>query len=182
MKFFVFIFCVFLLGCQTFKQTGSQKKKVIFKNILKNGTFSNGKSFWNPWQNARANSNLIKIVEYKGKSGKYNSLRIENHFKKLIGLNQAVKVKKGRIYKLSAAARSTFTNSSAIIFGGRVGIRLPHRKERALIWVTEFNDWWKKSLLFTNRHSGTAVVYVDMGYGNVISTGEFADVRLEEMR
>ena len=149
------------------------------ENLLLNGNFIAGKKNWTPWQNAKTFSNLVKVVTYDGKHGKYNALRIENNTKKLIGLNQAVNVKEGKVYKLTAATRSTITNSSAIIFGGRVGIRLPRQKERSLIWVTEFNDWWKKSLVFTNQLDGTAVVYVDMGYGNVISTGEFADIRLE---
>lgn len=166
-------------ACETTKSVKRNRKHTV--NLVKNGTFINDKKFWHPWQNAKNHTNLIKVATYNGKYGKYNALRIENGYKKLIGLNQAVKVEKNKVYKLSASARSTITNSSAIIFGARVGIRLPKQKERCLIWVTEFNNWWKKSLIITNEVSGTAVIFVDMGYGNVISTGEFSDIRFVEM-
>ena len=175
-----------MAACQEMKNSACQPQHFYpkqfeksEKNLIKNGAFSEGKRYWNPWQYGGIYSNLVKVVTYKGRNGKYQALRIENPHAKLTGLNQAVKVKAGKIYKLSAAARSTVTNSSAIIFGARVGIRLPHQRERKVIWMTEFNDWWKKKRIITNGFTGTAVVYIDMGYGNVISTGEFADVRLE---
>ena len=168
-------------ACQTIGNSVRIDKKNAQTNILKNGAFTDGKKYWNPWQNARMHSNLVKTVICKGDSGNYNVLRIENPYAKLIGVNQAMIVEKNKIYKLSAAVRSTITNSSAVIFGGRIGIRLPKQQERSLIWITEFNDWWKKELIITNQFGGTAVVYIDMGYGNVVSTGEFADIKFEEM-
>jgi len=182
MKILTLIIILFVsTACLTTRTVvGNQPKKSI-ENLILNGSFTNEKKYWNPWQYANKYSNLVKVVDYKGKSGNYKALRIENPYAKLIGLNQAVKLQENKIYKLSAAARSTVTNSSAIIFGGRVGIRLPHQKERSLIWMTEFNDWWKKGIVITNKFSGTAIVYIDMGYGNVVSTGEFSDVRVEEI-
>ena len=181
MKVIILMLTVLITACQLIGKPVQNNNNRIQVNILKNGVFSYGKKYWNPWQNAKTYSNLVKTVVYEGKNGNYKVLRIENPHAKLIGLNQAIKVKKDRIYKLSAAARSTITNNSGIIFGGRVGVRLPNQRERALIWMSEFNDWWKREIIITNQFSGTAVVYIDMGYGGVASTGEFADVRMEEI-
>ena len=179
MKYSLLLLTLIFVACDTTKNIKRNRRHAV--NLVKNGTFINDINYWMPWQNAKNHTNLIKVATYKGKYGKYKALRIENGYKKLIGLNQAVKVEKNKVYKLSASARSVLTNSSAIIFGARVGIRLPKQKERCLIWVTEFNNWWKKSLVFTNNHSGTAVVFVDMGYGNIISTGEFSDIKFVEV-
>jgi len=180
MKIFILLICIFIItACGTIGSSTRRNKKAMPINLLANSTFSKGKENWNPWQYASKYSNLVQVVTYDGQNGKYKVLRIENPYAKLIGLNQAVKVEAGKIYELSAAARSTITNSSAILFGARVGLRLPHQREYCLLWMTEFNDWWKKKCIITNKFTGTAVVYVDMGYGNVVSTGEFADVRLE---
>ncbi len=180
MKITILVLLLFgIVGCITTRNVDSNQQKMLVGNLIKNGNFVDEKKCWSPWQYANTYSNLVKVVTYEGKNGKYKVLRIENPYAKLIGLNQAVKVEAGKIYKLSAAARSTVTNSSAIIFGARVGIRLPHQRERQVIWMTEFNDWWKKKRIITNEFTGTAVVYIDMGYGSAISTGEFADVRLE---
>jgi len=40
----------------------------------------------------------------------------------------------------------------------------------------------KKELIFTNQVSGIAIVYVHMGYGNVASTGEFANISLKRIK
>jgi len=181
MKTIILLMLLSITACKTSGNSVRMNKQAAPVNLLKNGTFAEDKRYWNPWQNAKVHSNLVKTVVCNGKNGNYKALRIENPYAKLIGFNQAAKVKKDVIYKLSAAARSTITNNSAIIFGGRVGVRLPHQGERALIWMSEFNDWWKKEIIITNEFSGTAVVYIDMGYGGVVSTGEFADVRFEEI-
>jgi hypothetical protein len=36
-------------------------------------------------------------------------------------------------------------------------------------------------LVFTNQVTGTAVVYVHLGYGKVATTGEFGAIRLERV-
>ena len=48
-------------------------------------------------------------------------------------------------------------------------------------WMSEYNHWWKKDLIFTNQVSGIATVYVHMGYGGVASTGEFTNISLEKL-
>ncbi len=47
--------------------------------------------------------------------------------------------------------------------------------------MSECTDWWRRQVEFTNQVTGTAVVYVHLGYGKVASTGEFSDIRLERI-
>ncbi|MCX7847450.1 MAG: hypothetical protein N2595_05440, partial [bacterium] len=55
--------------------------------------------------------------------------------------------------------------------------------EVQLVWMSEYNYWWPKEVVFTNKdYDGAAVVYAHMGYGKFASTGEFTNIRLEEVR
>jgi hypothetical protein len=58
---------------------------------------------------------------------------------------------------------------------------LPGQPEKEIVWVSECNTWWPKELVFTNQVTGTAVVYVHLGYGKVATTGEFSAIRLERV-
>jgi hypothetical protein len=149
------------------------------RNLLRNGDFAYNLGAWQPWQHARTHSNWISVVTLTGRAGPYYAARIINPNAQLVGLQQPVTLISGRIYRLSAAVRSTMTNDSSRLFGGRVALHLPPQPERQLVWTTEYNDWWKRTLLITNRVTGTAMVFVHMGYGSVASTGEFTDIRLE---
>ena len=100
--------------------------------------------------------------------------------KKLVGIQQRVHVVSNAVYKLSGIARS-LGNDKSKIFGGRIGFYLPPQKEKQIVWMSEHDKWWKKELVFTNNITGTAIVYVHMGYGNVASTGEFTNIRLEKL-
>ena len=53
--------------------------------------------------------------------------------------------------------------------------------EQQLVWMTQNSNWWFREVVFTNRVSGNATIYVHMGYGNVHGTGEFTDIRLERL-
>jgi len=148
------------------------------ENLLKNGQFKEKLKNWQLWHSAKTFSNTVKIISVVGKNFR-NAVRIENPLKKLVGIQQGVKVKSNAVYRLSGTVRSTATNNNEIIFGGRIGFYLPGQKEKQIVWMSEYNQWWKKELVFTNQFTGMATVYVHMGYGNVASTGEFTDVRLE---
>ncbi|RLD12314.1 MAG: hypothetical protein DRI44_01115 [Chlamydiae bacterium] len=102
--------------------------------------------------------------------------------KKLVGIQQRVRVVSNVVYKLSGIARSTAAKNNKIIFGGRIGFFLPPQKEKQIVWMSEYNHWWKKELIFTNQVTGMATVYVHMGYGGVASTGEFTNIRLEKLQ
>ena len=159
----------------------TESKKLPLVSILKNGNFKNELESWGFWGNAESYSNKISVLVSNGKHGKYNFLRIENPQKNLIGLQQLAKVSSGSVYRISGSARSTVTNDSNIIFGGRIGFYLPPQKEKQIVWTSEFNNWWRKELIFTNTVDGFATIYIHMGYGNVSSTGEFAGITLEKI-
>ena len=76
---------------------------------------------------AKIFSNTIKFINVTGKNFK-NAIRIENPMKKLVGIQQRVKVKSNSVYRLSGSARSTVTNISEILFGGRIGLYIPGQK------------------------------------------------------
>jgi len=157
------------------------KPKVVEKeNLLKNGRFKERLENWQLWQSAKTFSNTVNIINVTSKTFK-NAVRIENPIKKLVGIQQRVKVKSNTVYRLSGIVRSTATNNNDIIFGGRIGFFLPPQKEKQIVWMSEYNQWWEKEVIFTNKINGMATVYIHMGYGGVASTGEFSDVRLEEM-
>ncbi len=159
-------------------------KKIEFSkiNLLKNGDFSDGIKYWFLWKHAKQFSNAVSIVQCKDKYSGTKAIRIENPHKKLIGIQNSAQVSSGQIYRLSARVRSVASENSKTIFGGRIGFYLPPQKEKEIVWMSEYNKWWRKEIIFTNQVSGIATVYIHMGYGNVASTGEFADVKLEILR
>jgi|GEM_PF-1367306 len=150
-------------------------------NLLKNGIFKSELSNWSYWQYARQTTNSVTVVEANGLRSIDFALRLENPEAKLLGIAQNVNVVSGAIYRLSGIARSVTTEDPKIIFGGRIGFWLPPQKEKQIVWMSEYNKWWGKELIFTNQVNGHATVYVHMGYGNVSSTGEFTDIRLENI-
>lgn len=148
-------------------------------NLLANSSFTRGLAGWSPWGVERTNQ--LYVVRAAPDSGSPFALRIENPRAELIGLKQHVPLVSGEVYRLRAAARSLATNDATRIFGGRVAVYLPPQPEQQLIWMSEYNRWWQKELVFTNQVTGTAVVYVHLGYGNVATTGEFTGIRLERV-
>ena len=157
------------------------KPKVVEKeNLLKDGRFKEKLKSWQLWRSAKAFSNTVKVINVTAKTFE-NAVRIENPIKKLVGVQQRVKVKSNTVYRLSGIVRSTATNNNDIIFGGRIGFFLPPQKEKQIVWMSEYNQWWEKELIFTNKINGMATVYIHMGYGGVASTGEFADIKLEKV-
>ena len=140
--------------------------------IVKNGRFLDGMDDWNYWQYGVTHTNKVIV--------KNNVLKIENPFKKLIGIQQSVNVVSGTVYKLSGVARSVATTQSDIIFGGRIAFFLPPQKEQQLVWTSEYNQWSQKELVFTNEVTGEASILVHLGYGSVGTTGEFTNIRLEQ--
>ena len=140
--------------------------------LIKNGRFLDGMDDWHYWQYGVTHTNNVIIQN--------NVLRIENPFKKLIGVQQSVNVVSGTVYKLSGVARSVATTQSDIIFGGRIAFFLPPQKEKQLVWMSEYNQWSQKELVFTNEVTGEAAILVHLGYGSVGTTGEFTNIRLEQ--
>ena len=160
------------------KKISVNPKVVGSENMLVDGQFKEKLKNWQLWHSAKTFSNSVKFINVIGKNFK-TALRIENPMKKLVGVQQLVKVKSNTIYRLSGIVRSTAANNNDIIFGGRIGFYLPPQNEKQIVWMSEYNQWWAKELIFTNQVTGMATVYVHMGYGGVSSTGEGTDIRLE---
>jgi len=152
------------------------------RNLLIDGSFATGLAYWAYWKDARAETNAVKVVKYREGAATKTLLRIENPLRKMIGVQQAVPVKAGGIYRLGASVRSTAAHDQNILFGGRVAFYLPQQSEAEIVWMTEYNQWWPREMLITNYFDGMATVYVHMGYGGVASTGEFTNIRLEQVR
>ena len=155
-------------------QDKSEFKIAHLRNLIKNSTFDDNINSWNYWQTASKHTNYIEEI-HKG-------IRILNPNAQLIGLKQHVPVVSGQVYRLSGSVRSTVTNNPNILFGGRLAFWQKGQKEKQIVWMSEFNQWWKKELIFTNQVTGMATVYIHMGYGNVSSTGEFTNISLEEIK
>jgi len=149
-------------------------------NLLRNGAFSGGMNEWAPWPPGTAHSNTLRIVSADGVRDAAHALRIENPMRAMIGVQQLARLVSNHVYRLSAQVRSVATNDSSVMFGGRVACYIPGQPEQQLVWMSEYDQWWRKELVFTNEaFEGVAVVYAHMGYGSFTSTGEFTDVRLE---
>ena len=154
-----------------------EAKKI--KNLLKNGGFKNNINGWGLWREAKKNPENVKVVDVENNYKISNAVIIENPNKKMIGISQIATLTSGTVYRLSGAVRS-LGNDGSKIFGGRIAVYLPPQKERQIVWMSEHDKFWEQQLVFTNLVTGQATVYLHLGYGGVATTGEFANVRLEE--
>jgi len=148
-------------------------------NLVINGTFDAELRGWTRWGDRACGTGGLHIVHARDLATANRALRIENAAAKLIGVQQQVAVLSGTVYRLSGMARSVATNASDVLFGGRVAFFLPPQAEHQIVWNGEHREWLSRSIVFTNMVSGTAIVYVHLGYGNIASTGEFTDIRVE---
>jgi len=168
-------------GWNVYYFNGNNNNKIIKineSNKLINSKFNDNLQNWSYWNQGNNYKKNIKMVDSNGTIGKIKAVRIENPMKKLVGIQQRVRVVSNTVYKLSGIAR-TLGNDKSKIFGGRIALWLPPQKEKQIVWMSKYNQWWKKDLIFTNQVTGIATVYVHMGYGGVASTGEFTNIRLE---
>lgn len=150
------------------------------ENLLKNSGFADGLAGWTAWPPGTGLTGALSVVAVADAQKVRHALRIENGERAMIGVQQLVMMTSGQVYRLSAQVRSVATNDSSVMFGGRVACYMAGQPEQQLVWMSEYNHWWPKELVFTNEgFAGAAVVYVHMGYGSFASTGEFTDIRLE---
>lgn len=155
----------------------------VRENLLKNSGFTDGLAGWTAWPPGTGLTGALRVVEALDARNATRALRIENGARGMIGVQQLAMMTSGRVYRLSAQVRSVVTNDSSVMFGGRVACYMAGQPEQELVWMSEYNRWWLKERVFTNEvFVGAAVVYAHMGYGNFASTGEFTDIRLEELR
>jgi len=149
-------------------------------NLLRNPRFDDGMAGWYPWQEAKTHTNLLGIVTCGDTGIATHALCIRNPAGTLVGVKQSVQVVSGKCYRLSGWARSTH-HAPASMFGGRIGFNLPPQRECELVWMTMKDSWLFQETIVTNMVTGTATVFVHVGYGGMSSTGEFADVSLDEL-
>jgi hypothetical protein len=163
------------------------------ENLLVNGSFAHGLEGWSLWQHARTASHNVACVAMRDTA----ALLLANPEKKLLGVQQTVAVVSGAVYRVSGRAHSfgvpppvlrggrvgsrSFAPASGTVFGGRIGMWLPPQPEQEVLWMFEYNGWVARATVFTNQVTGTAVVYVHMGYGAVAATGAFTDIRFERL-
>ncbi|MCX7005492.1 MAG: hypothetical protein NTV22_19800, partial [bacterium] len=153
---------------------------LVQQALAQNGDFAQGLKGWDYWQHACSATTEIQLTQIAVQPAQW-ALQIQNPLKQLTGVRQLVSLVSGTVYRLSARARSCATTDSKVVFGGRVAIFLPPQPEQSLLWMSESTDWWAKALVFTNQVSGAATLFVHLGYGGVASTGEFANITLDEL-
>ena len=151
------------------------------RNLLADSMFKEGWHFWQRWCEAAALSNEISLVSAEAVGTGAHAARIENPRTNYFGVQQRADVVSGGVYRLCGTVRSVATNNASMVFGGRIAFYLQPQPQVFLLWYPECNQWTEKSVLFTNQVTGTAVVYAHMGFGNVPSTGEFTNIRLEQV-
>jgi hypothetical protein len=152
----------------------------VTQTLSQNGDFTQGLTGWDYWQHACSATNEVRVLQVSAQPRQF-ALQIQNPTKSLTGVRQLLPLESGAVYRLSARARSLATTNPKIVFGGRVAVFLPPQPEQALLWMSESTDWWAKALVFTNHVSGTATLFAHLGYGNVASTGEFANIALDKL-
>ncbi len=151
--------------------------RAAVSNLVSNADFSHGLTNWFPWQHGKHHPHLMTIHVVSNQ----HFLRIENPLGALIGVQQHVALQSGGTYRLSATVRSWARSDPHALFGGRVALYAPPEPERALVWMSEHDQWWRKESTFTQQTTCAGVVFAHMGYGSVASTGEFTDIRLEQL-
>jgi hypothetical protein len=132
-----------------------------------------------PWREAKTASNQVALVPPEG-ACTTGALRIENPGAVLVGVQQLATMQSTGIYRLSGRARSRGQERGSF-FGGRIALYLPPQPEIDVVWPAADGAWSALATVFTNTVGGCAVVYVHMGFGKVPGTGEFTDIRLEQL-
>jgi hypothetical protein len=144
------------------------------RSLLQNGAFHYGLSNWLHWMDGARIADSVQVIT--------GGVRLLNPAGKMVGIRQTVSVESGAVYRLSGVARSLVTNDSKIGFGARLAFFLPPQQEVQIIWMSEYNQWWPKELVFTNQITGTATIYAHLGFGGYATTGEISCVMLEKLR
>lgn len=143
------------------------------RNLVRNGAFAEGLRYWN----LMGETNGIRVVRVsQGEPRTW--LRIENPHAVIKGVRQSVPVVSGAVYRLSGRVRSC-AGYAPVLFGARICWEARPQPPHQLIWMTEYDRWWEKELIITSDVTGEVQIEATMGYGQVGSTGEFTDIKLE---
>lgn len=130
---------------------------LIKESVVKNGSFKEGLNSWRYW----------RIDENKGKQfikAENSTLSIQGQLNTLMGVAQSVKVSSGTVYRLCAKVRSAGDSETKGFLGARLALYADGQKEQQVVWLYKNKDWEEKELVFTNRYSGLATLFVHTGY------------------
>lgn len=105
-------------------------------------------------------------------------VRIANTATHYFGLLDRVYMESGGVYRMSGMARYAGP-PPAQVFYGRLACYLHGQAEQDIVWPEAVSEWTRRTCIFTNMVNGVATIFVHLGYGNVITTAEFADIRVE---
>ncbi|GEM_PF-2032155 len=144
-------------------------------NILQNGDFAYGLQHWDTWGTAAEKTNLVSTSPH--------CVRIENPDATMPGIKQyvAINMVSGAVYRLSSAARCIGAPDAGKSMGARVTVWLPPQPGYDIAWMAQRDAWTRVERTFTNQVSGAAVIVAHLGYGQIATTAEFADIRLERL-
>lgn len=118
-------------------------------NLIRNSQFEEGLQGWSYWGSAGARTGQVSVVCVGTREPAAQAVRIMTLAGELSDVAQGVRVRSGEVYRLSATVRSLQTNASDIGFGARVAFFLPPQPEWQLVWMSEYNHWWRRECVFT---------------------------------
>jgi hypothetical protein len=143
------------------------------KNIVRNGSFKDGFKGWRYWGglSEEKGKELVKIEE--------DGLSLQGQLNKMMGIAQAVKITSGTVYQISAKVRSIESKPERKTFmGARLALNAPGQREMQLIWLYKNGRWEEKSLVFTNKVTGSATLFFHTGYTTNAATCLVKDISL----
>ena len=127
------------------------------KNLVKNNSFKEGLTGWRFWRiNEENGNNFIKAGD--------SSLLIQGQYNTLMGIAQNVKISSGTVYRMSAKVRSKEIPKAKSFMGARLALFAEGQKEQQVVWLYSNEDWEERNIVFTNRFSGVATLFVHTGY------------------
>ncbi len=154
---------------------------VVLTNVVADSTFPVGMKGWGLWQTAYTRTADVAVVPCTGVSNCPGAVRMVSVDGQLIGIQQNVQVVSGVTYRLSGQARSMMSSGPSGAFGARIALHMPSGREFEVVWQHETAAWLRKEYVFQSIMGGEARIFVHLGYGHTATTGEFTNVRLEEV-
>ena len=143
-------------------------------NLLPNGAFAHGLAHWLLAPDAQRCSGSVAVVQ----SGVERFIRISNPSGYFAGVSQVLDIASGEVYRVSGMARSALES-----FDGRIAVTILNTPRRYVIdWYGTLREWVQQTIVFSNDADARVEVAVLMGVLNHTSCGDFADIRLENLR
>jgi len=153
------------------KHSSNEFKDVKRVSIVLNGSFRDGGAGWAYW----GGSNHVHFGDQR--------VRLKAMDRQLRGICQklAQPLVSGRVYYLSAKARTVEPANPSVVSGIRVALHHPPQPEYDLVWLSQLTEWREQSRVFTNTVDGWPSLLIHVGYGGVTGTFDITDVELIEL-